>query len=182
MAASARIGFLGLKEDWSQVPDVSVIQLPLEMTVSYGTGTSMGPSATLEASSQIETYSDYLADDLPAGMNIRTLDAWEFEGPTLISHLESIQSHIEQGITHVTLAVHYLADQMQSFVREWSDKRLVIDCVYEDEPLGTGGAIANAINKTGADDKIICQNAISSMSMFPSKVIIILYCYKCTRK
>ena len=100
MAASARVGFLGLEEDWSQVPDVSVIQLPFEMTVSYGTGTSMGPSATLEASSQVEAYSDYLEDDLPAGMNIRTLDAWEFEGPTLISHLESIQSHIEQGMTH----------------------------------------------------------------------------------
>ena len=100
MTASARIGFLGLEEDWSQVPDVSVIQIPFEMTVSYGAGTSMGPSAALEASSQVEVYSDYLGDDLPAGMNIRTLDAWGFEGPTLISHLESIQDHIEHGITH----------------------------------------------------------------------------------
>ena len=100
MTASARIGFLGLKEDWSQVPDVSIIQIPFEMTVSYGTGTSMGPLAALEASSQVETYSDYLADDLPGDMNIRTLDAWGFEGPTLISHLESIQRHVEQGINH----------------------------------------------------------------------------------
>ena len=40
--------------------------------------------------------------------------------------------------------------------------------------------IANAINKTGPDDKMICQNAISSISIFPSKVIIILNSYKCT--
>ena len=36
MAASARVGFLGLEEDWSQVPDVSVIQLPFEMTDGLG--------------------------------------------------------------------------------------------------------------------------------------------------
>ena len=32
--------------------------------------------------------------------------------------------------------------------------------------------IANAINKTGPEARIICQKAICSMSIFPSKVII----------
>ena len=37
-------GFLGLREDWDVLPDVAIMQIPLEMTVSYGTGTSKGPS------------------------------------------------------------------------------------------------------------------------------------------
>ena len=32
--------------------------------------------------------------------------------------------------------------------------------------------IAKAINKTGAEAKIICQKAICNMSIFPSKVIL----------
>ncbi|MBH33511.1 MAG: agmatinase [Euryarchaeota archaeon] len=100
MAVSARTGFLGLEEDWTQIPDVSIIQIPFEMTVSYGTGTSEGPSSALEASLQVEAFSEYLGEDLPAGMNVRTLDPWSFEGPTLVSHLESIQEHVQQGLTH----------------------------------------------------------------------------------
>lgn len=38
--------------------DVVMVQLPLEKTVSYGTGTAGGPSAILEASSQIELYEE----------------------------------------------------------------------------------------------------------------------------
>ncbi|MGB0471730.1 MAG: hypothetical protein ACPGJA_02760, partial [Candidatus Thalassarchaeaceae archaeon] len=44
------IGFLGLREDWSLRPDVVILQIPFEMTVSYGSGTSRGPASTVEAS------------------------------------------------------------------------------------------------------------------------------------
>jgi len=75
--------------------------------------------------------------------------------PFIVYQLEWL---IEQGITHVTLAVHHLADQLQSFTNNWSDERLVIDCVYEDEPLGTGGAIANVILKKKITGKILVIN------------------------
>ena len=92
-------GFLGLREDWDVRPDVAVMQIPLEMTVSYGTGTSEGPSATIEASSQVETYSTFIGGDLPSGMIIRTLDPWSFEGPSLEAHLDSIESYVINGIS-----------------------------------------------------------------------------------
>ena len=92
-------GFLGLREDWNLHPDVAIMQIPFEMTVSYGTGTSEGPSSTIDASSQVETYSTILGDDLPSGMVIRTLDPWSYEGPSLKSHLDSIESYVFEGIS-----------------------------------------------------------------------------------
>ena len=38
MADTDVFGFLGLREDWDVHPDVAIMQIPLEMTVSYGTG------------------------------------------------------------------------------------------------------------------------------------------------
>ena len=92
-------GFLGLREDWDVRPDVAIMQIPLEMTVSYGTGTSEGPSSTIEASSQVETYSTFIGRDLPSGMVIRTLDPWSYEGPSLEAHLDSIESYVINGIS-----------------------------------------------------------------------------------
>lgn len=92
-------GFLGLREDWDVRPDVAIMQIPLEMTVSYGTGTSQGPSSTIEASSQVETYSTFIGGDLPSGMVIRTLDPWSYEGPSLEAHLDSIESYVINGIS-----------------------------------------------------------------------------------
>ena len=92
-------GFLGLREDWDVLPDVAIMQIPLEMTVSYGTGTSEGPSSTIEASTQVETYSTFIGGDLPSGMVIRTLDPWSYEGPSLEAHLDSIESYVINGIS-----------------------------------------------------------------------------------
>ena len=92
-------GFLGLREDLDVRPDVAIMQIPLEMTVSYGTGTSEGPSSTIEASSQVETYSTFIGGDLPSGMVIRTLDPWSYEGPSLEAHLDSIESYVINGIS-----------------------------------------------------------------------------------
>ena len=92
-------GFLGLREDWDVRPDVAIMQIPFEMTVSYGTGTSEGPSSTIEASSQVETYSTFIGGDLPSGMVIRTLDPWSYEGPSLEAHLDSIESYVINGIS-----------------------------------------------------------------------------------
>ena len=99
MADTDVFGFLGLREDWDVHPDVAIMQIPLEMTVSYGTGTSKGPSSTIEASSQVETYSTFIRGDLPSGLVIRTLDPWTYEGPSLEAHLDSIESYVINGIS-----------------------------------------------------------------------------------
>ena len=99
MADTDVFGFLGLREDWEVHPDVAIMQIPLEMTVSYGTGTSKGPSSTIEASSQVETYSTFIRGDLPSGLVIRTLDPWTYEGPSLEAHLDSIESYVINGIS-----------------------------------------------------------------------------------
>ena len=99
MADTDVFGFLGLREDWDVHPDVAIMQIPLEMTVSYGTGTSNGPSSTIEASSQVETYSTFIRGDLPSGLVIRTLDPWTYEGPSLEAHLDSIESYVINGIS-----------------------------------------------------------------------------------
>ena len=91
--------------------------------------------------------------------------------PFIVYQLEWL---IEQGITHVTLAVHHLAGQLQSFAREWSDKRLVIDYVYEDEPLGTGGAIANAVFKQKIKGKILVINGDTLFQFSLKKAFLIL--------
>ena len=65
---------------------------------------------------------------------------------------------IEQGVTHVTLAVHYLADQIIRFVDQWSDNRLILNYIYEEEPLGTGGAVVNFIHKSTIDEKLLVIN------------------------
>ena len=91
--------------------------------------------------------------------------------PFIVYQLEWL---IEQGITHVTLAVHHLAGQLQSFVREWSDKRLVIDYVYEDEPLGTGGAIANAVLKQKIKGKILVINGDTLFQFSLKKALLLM--------
>ena len=63
-----------------------------------------------------------------------------------------------QGIKKVTLAVYHMADQIQEFVEKWSNQKLVIDIIYEDNPLGTGGAVANVIQKKNIVGKVLVIN------------------------
>ena len=70
-------GFLGLDEQHSSFDRarVLVLPLPLEATVSYGTGTARGPAAIVAASQQVELY-DREHDGEPAlGYGVHTLDA-----------------------------------------------------------------------------------------------------------
>lgn len=100
-----RPSFLGLTEDWRKPADVVIMQIPFEMTVSYGSGTAKGPSSVIEASRQVETYSELIGEDLPAGLNLRTIDPWNFEGPNLMSFLDSINSYVFSNVTESTFPI-----------------------------------------------------------------------------
>ena len=85
--------FLGLEPIKKDV-DVVVLSLPYELTTSYGTGTSQGPGACIEASTQVELYDSELKEDLPAGLSIHTAKAWDGEEPTLLHQLDSMVGYL----------------------------------------------------------------------------------------
>lgn len=62
--------------------------------------------------------------------------------PFLAYLLDYLSYH---GITRVIFPVHYLREKIQEYFQE-SYQGISIDFVIEDEPLGTGGAILNALS------------------------------------
>jgi agmatinase len=85
--------FLGLPENGDSV-DVVVLQIPYELTTSYGQGTAQGPAACIEASSQVELFDPVLGEDMPAEQNIFTAPAWSGEGPNLLAQLDGISNYL----------------------------------------------------------------------------------------
>lgn len=57
----------------------------------------------------------------------------------------------EQGYTDIILLVAYLGEQVREHFGDGSKWGVRIDYVFEKTPLGTGGAIANAISELGDD-------------------------------
>ncbi len=86
--------FLGLEESESGPWDIAVLQVPLEMTVSYGEGTASGPSACIRASSQVELHDPILPAELPCGASIHTAEPWSSEAPSLREQLDSIADYL----------------------------------------------------------------------------------------
>jgi agmatinase len=74
-----------------ETADVVMVQLPLEKTVSYGTGTAGGPKAILEASSQIELFEEETKLDFEVSPRVHVLPPVEFD-PT--ENLESALKRI----------------------------------------------------------------------------------------
>jgi agmatinase len=59
--------------------DVVMVQLPLEKTVSYGTGTAGGPAAILEASSQIELFEEETGLDFEFSPRVHVMPPLRFD-------------------------------------------------------------------------------------------------------
>ncbi len=62
----------------------------------------------------------------------------------------------QQGFSHITLAVGYLAHLIQTYFGDGQRLGLSIDYVHEVQPLGTAGPLANV---TGLDDTFLVMNA-----------------------
>ena len=86
--------FLGLPELGENV-DVAVLQLPYELTTSYGQGTALGPAACVAASAQVELFDAELGQDLPAGAGIFTAPEWNGEGGSLAEQLDNISGYLQ---------------------------------------------------------------------------------------
>ena len=86
--------FLGLPEKGGEV-DVAILQLPYELTTSYGQGTADGPAACIVASAQVELFDASLGEDLPAGAALFTAPEWDAEGNSLAEQLDNITGYLK---------------------------------------------------------------------------------------
>ena len=66
-------GFLGLPKQIESKNKVLVIPFGLENTVSYGSGTKMGPKKIIKASHQVELFDDELKKESYKKFNLKTL-------------------------------------------------------------------------------------------------------------
>ena len=85
--------FLGLSEKGGEV-DVAILQLPYELTTSYGQGTAGGPAACITASAQVELFDASLGEDLPAGAALFTAPEWDAEGNSLAEQLDNMSGYL----------------------------------------------------------------------------------------
>ena len=78
-----------------------------------------------------------------------------------------INCWVHQGITHLTFLLHYRSDQVIEFLKAEQNQhgsKIYIDWITEPEPLGTGGAILNAILKLNIADRFFVANADTWLS------------------
>ena len=59
-----------------------------------------------------------------------------------------IQFLMKQGLSNIIIATHYAHEQINNYIDQMNVNGLNISSVYENFPLGTGGAVINAIVKT----------------------------------
>lgn len=62
------------------------------------------------------------------------------------------------GIDRVILTVHHMADQLIEFAAARDGRPLPIDVVHEETPLGTGGAVKNAIKEAAVSEDVVVMN------------------------
>lgn len=72
--------FLSIEDKFSnlQTSAIAIVQAPYEHTVSYGSGTKLGPSAIIEASWQVEFYDDEFERELCFEKGIATVEPIDF--------------------------------------------------------------------------------------------------------
>ena len=101
MENGERTGFLGLEESDEGPWNVVILPIPFEMTTSWIEGTKMGPSACIDASSQVELYDPLLPEELPCGFSFHTADPWSSEAGTLMEQLDSIREYFSEWVGEI---------------------------------------------------------------------------------
>jgi len=85
--------FLGVASVGKDNADALILPLPYEKTVSYGTGTSNGPRAILDASLQLEYFDEETLVDFKDTPKIHTLPALPDNGAeTVQDYLKAVQT------------------------------------------------------------------------------------------
>jgi agmatinase len=87
--------FLGIPEVEPKDSEVLILPIPLELTVSYGTGTKRGPEAIIEASKHVELYDHEYGYEVDSKVKIATLPFVELSG----KGVEEAQKTIAEAVT-----------------------------------------------------------------------------------
>ena len=86
---------------------------------------------------------------------------------SLIEHL--IYSLSQQGFTDIVINIHHHADKIKSTLNDGSQYQTLIQYVHEDQQLlGTGGGVANALPLLGQDPFILISGDIFTDFNFAS--------------
>ena len=84
-------------------------------------------------------------------------------GKPILEHL--ILSAKDFGYTKFVIAVHYLAESIESYFGDGSDLGIQIEYVRESEPLGTAGALSLLIDKTEMPFVVSNADLVSSIHL-----------------
>jgi agmatinase len=85
--------FLGFQEEFSKAKAV-VIPVPYDATTSYGSGTRFGPSAIIDASSQLELYDIEVGKNICDEVPVHTLDELAINKGSPEKTLESVEKAV----------------------------------------------------------------------------------------
>lgn len=61
----------------------------------------------------------------------------------------------ESGVKHLIFALGYMGEQIETYFKSGEDYGLSISYSYEDSPLGTGGAIRNALSNVSGENVLV---------------------------
>ena len=96
--------FLGRPPCSAEEADVIVLPLPLEKTVSYGTGTSRAPWAIVNASCQIELFDEQTTVDFEQGPKIHTSPPVPY-GSSVRKYLAAVRERVTRHRGKFVLAL-----------------------------------------------------------------------------
>jgi D-glycero-alpha-D-manno-heptose 1-phosphate guanylyltransferase len=86
-----------------------------------------------------------------------------------------LQKWVENGIEEIIFLLHHRAEQIQIFVNYEKEFGILNNCktsfIVEREPLGTGGAIANALNLLNLNGSFVVTNADTWLSSGYKEII-----------
>lgn len=63
-----------------------------------------------------------------------------------------------QPVGRAVIAAHFMADQIMAFAEAYNGKPLPLSVIMEEEPLGTGGAVANVLSQIDGSDPVLVIN------------------------
>jgi len=90
--------FLAIEKEYSEIDNSKIIILsaPLETSVSFGKGCSLGPEKIIEASAYVEFYDNETDREICFEKGIATLEPLNFDGMTNKEAIEHIEKYIRK--------------------------------------------------------------------------------------
>ncbi|WP_405369161.1 nucleotidyltransferase family protein [Nonlabens sp. Asnod2-A12] len=142
---------LNINGTLSRVFDLDIIKstLPLEcMIMAGGRGKRLSP----------------LTDTIPKPM-------LPLGGKPIIEH--NIDRLISYGIKKIYISVKYLGEQLENYFGDGSSKGISIEYIWEDEPLGTAGAL-KLVDKFNTDHVLLMNSDLFTSVNFEEMYLLLL--------